>query len=127
MDSNIVSTLVALLASQKPAAGKTDLEVIGLIIVALMPTIAAVAAFLMARSASGKADASKKSNEETAVSVEKIHVAVNSERTTALAEIKSLRDDILRISKELSEAKGQKQEKEIQIATQAAIGATLSK
>lgn len=36
----------------------------------------------------------------TAVSVEKVHVAVNSERTKMLEELKSLRDVILELSKD---------------------------
>lgn len=41
----------------------------------------------------------KNNTAATATSVEKIHIAVNSERTAALEEIRALRDEILRISK----------------------------
>jgi len=42
----------------------------------------------------------KQSAKETAASVEKVHVAVNSERTAMLEQVKTLRDEILEISKQ---------------------------
>lgn len=53
-----------------------------MVLTALLPTLTAFIAYLKSRA-----------------EIEKIHVAVNSERTATLAEIKALRDEILRISK----------------------------
>jgi len=44
----------------------------------------------------------KDSAAETAASVEKVHVAVNSERTAMLIEVKTLRDEILDLSKRIA-------------------------
>jgi len=51
-----------------------------------------------AKSALTNTEETKISAAATAESVEKVHTAVNSERTAMLAEVKALRDEILRIS-----------------------------
>lgn len=101
MDTNTVNLLIQQLIQNRTGSdGKIPLLVIGMIIAAIAPTLAAVATYIQSRAALANTQKSKEVAENTANEVGKIHVAVNSERSALLEEVRKLRDEILVISKE---------------------------
>ncbi len=102
MDTNAIFQLIAALKNEPIAAsGVTGGMTVGvqitvIILAGLSPIIAAAAAWFAKRAVMRSAT----SQVELAATVEKIHIAVNSERTSTLAEIKSLRSDVLDITRQ---------------------------
>jgi predicted nuclease with TOPRIM domain len=94
MDTNAISSILNALSLRQDADNSTTWMIVtGMIISAIAPTLAGVAAYLSAKAA-------KLKSVEMQEEVVKIHTAVNSERTAMLAEVKALRDQILEISKQ---------------------------
>ena len=96
MDTNLVMLLLKVVAAQtaQPATSTPSVMIFTMFFAAIAPTLAGVAAYLQARAAKVDTAATRKSAFDTATSVEKVHVAVNSERTAMLAEVKALKDEI---------------------------------
>lgn len=109
MDTNSITLLVNALAQQKSAVPSSNLV---LILVALTPLIAAIAAWFA---------------KKTAVSIEKIHVAVNSERSVALEEIRTLKAEVRSLSEKLAFGAGEQQADAAQATIEAAILAAAKK
>lgn len=120
MDTNLVAAVAAAIAAQPHPAPATaqdnTLIIVGMIITAIMPTLAAIAAYFSSRAAKSNTEETKKMATNTAEAVEKVHVAVNSERTAMLTTVQNLRDEILRISKDLSTSKEQQRGQELAAA-----------
>lgn len=93
MDTNTLMILVQLLEARyhaPPSPPSTPL-----ILTAIAPTLAALTACLLAW-------ATRVKTQEIAASVDKVHTAVNSERTAMLAELKQAKEEILEISKKFA-------------------------
>jgi len=103
MDTNLTLILIKALTDQKTSSphdgNQLIVLVIGMIIAAVAPTLAAIAAYYKARASEANTAEIKKEAINTTESVKEIHIAVNSERSAMLMEVKNLRDEILRISK----------------------------
>jgi hypothetical protein len=86
MDTNSFNAIITALAQNQPRP--SDVVVgLELVLKALAPVLAALAAYFA---------------RQTLSTTKEVHVAVNSERTAMIAEVKALRDEILDISKEKS-------------------------
>lgn len=115
MDTNTLAMMIALMGQKQAVAPEVNntIQVVTLILAALGPVLASVAAYFASR-AMGNAQEAKantlatKSNSEAAVAlatetteeVKKIHVAVNSGRTAMEEEAKLLRGEIQKLSAE---------------------------
>lgn len=121
MDTNIVAAVAAAIAAQQPVPAApvnehTMLLIVGMIIAAVAPTLAAIAAYFSSRAAKSNTEETKKLATNTAETVEKVHTAVNSERTAMLTKLQNLSDEILRISKDLSTTKEHQRGQELAAA-----------
>lgn len=90
MDTNTVALINALLA-EKNSSPNAWIIGLGMVIAALMPTLASLAAYIQARAVAQHTSAITKE-------VAAVHVAVNSERSLMQAELKAMNSEILRIS-----------------------------
>lgn len=107
----MVTLLVEL--TRQDRDGNTTVMVAGMIIAALVPTLASIATFITARA----------SKQEVA----KVHQAVNSERTASLQKIEDLRNEILVLSKQNSsmqtrESTGESLEKAVEKVGEKVVG-----
>lgn len=89
-------------SGQNAAMNQTAILVVSMIIAALAPTLASVAAYIKSKSALDSAMEIRKIASDTATSVKEVHSSVNSERTAMLEEVKNLRIEILNLSKSKS-------------------------
>lgn len=138
MDTNSLAIILQALAAKSvavaapPQPASEKLMIATMIIAALGPIIAAVVTFINSRSNAE----TKRIAVDTAATVEKVHVAVNSgqtamiarfeaERAAAAAQIDALRGEILALSKDLSAAEGLQRGTEIAKTTSPAVTASL--
>jgi len=120
MDTNLLAQLIAaLVAAQShapvvaaPIVGGVHPIVIatGMVLAGVAPIIAAVAAWF-AQQAARNTEHVKAVSTTLMENVEKVHVAVNSERTAMLEQIRELRDEILRLSKDRATLEEQQRER----------------
>lgn len=106
IDTNTLAILVAALQQKSSSLPSSNLT---LILVTLTPLLAAVAAWFA---------------KKTAASVDLIHTAVNSERTATLQEIKSLKDEVLKLSEKIAFSEGQKESQANELLASAVISAS---
>lgn len=92
MDTNLLEILVRRLIEGNQPAVSDGVVITGMFIAFLGPLVSSVALYFSVKAAHHSA----KTAEETG----KIHVAVNSERTATLEQIKTLREDILKLTTE---------------------------
>jgi hypothetical protein len=85
VDTNQVAQLIAL-AKVMQGGASAGVTMTQLIIVALVPVLGSVAAWINSRA--------------TKLAAQQIHSAVNSERSAMIETVKELRDEILAVSKE---------------------------
>lgn len=101
MDTNLISQLLTALVQRQADTPAMPLSAV-LWIAAIAPTLAAIAAYITSKA--GREE-SRSGREE----IKKVHEAVNSERSAMIQEVKTLRDEILLITKQ----KAQLEEKQI--------------
>lgn len=87
MDTNLIASILKEMAAQSSSSGSVNVNFLMIIVAAVAPTLVALAAYLQAK-------ASKILSEDNAVTLEKVHTAVNSERTAMLEVIKNLRQEM---------------------------------
>lgn len=97
MDTNLLNLIVTL-SQQKGASGGQVLPVVTIVLYALGPLLAGVAAWFSAK---------------TAKSTEEIHKAVNSERDAMLAKVEARDKEILRITSTVSALEEKNRGKEV--------------
>lgn len=105
MDTNLLQILVTQLANQSASGhgdnGLSNLLVSGMILLAaIAPTLVSLAVYFQAKAAKLSSDDNKKSAADAAVSIEKVHIAVNSERAALLEVVNNLRAEVLKLSEE---------------------------
>lgn len=105
MDTNLLQILVTQMANQGTKgsgdSGLSTLVIAGIILLAAVaPTLVSLAAYWQAKAAKISGEENKKSVADTAVSMEKVHIAVNSERAAMLELVNNLRLEVLKLSQE---------------------------
>lgn len=99
MDTNIIA-IIAKLMADKNDGNQNTLLIVGMVLAAITPTLAAIASWIQSRAAMKNTEEAKKTATETATSVKEIHLSVNSERAAMLEQVRQLRDEILKKSTE---------------------------
>ena len=87
IDTNTVQLLLQALARNNGASSGSDALIVTMIISAMAPLVASIAAYFMARAAKENTAESKEAARTTSEEVKKIHVAVNSERSVLLEKL----------------------------------------
>jgi len=120
MDTNQFSVLVSLLSQPRSGIDNQSLFLIfGMIITAvggIASTVASIFANAQAKAATASANATNATAKVTQEEAVKIHTAVNSERSAMMLEVKTLRDEILVLSKDKAVSGAREREQEIKNA-----------
>jgi hypothetical protein len=107
MDTNSLNLLVALLERGPKTAEPSIVFILGLLVPGLLALLTAAAGYLKVVSAKKDTEETKKVMVQSADSLEKIHVAVNSAKTALEDKIAKLTEEVLQISKENATLKGE--------------------
>lgn len=119
-DTNTVELLKWLLV-QKAVSPVSDFWI--QLVPALAAALFAAAGYLKAVTAVQNTERLKVSSEATAVSLEKAHIAINSERSATLEEIRQLKSEVLKLSEKIAFSEGRKEIETQELLTAAVVAA----